>query len=697
MTRYSQQLSNSLTILGVYSSHDMGACLLRDGKVITMIEEERLNRFKHARASGGNFYQLPEQINPELWIPWQSINYCLKASGYGLDDLDAIVIDNQEMISRIPIKDQNKIIIADYPRYGEHHFLHALSTFFTSHFEEAAVLVVDGDGNTKKGYYEAESGYYFSNRNGDWYGVFKNRYPWNSGKEGILIGLGWMYDNISAILGFSSPYANLGEPGKTMALAAYGRESAEFRSPWIKLQGFSLDFSGFQKWIHDQGYCSFCRMDGKKNSIIKNEENISPFAKNMAFKVQQELEKSMIHLVKEMKKKTGSKNLCLAGGVALNSITNAKIASRDIFDEVFILPACHDGGQSLGLAYYGYLRLMKKRKNMGVSANLSINTQIPNFNIVPLRHAMLGRNYSADKICKLLKRARIPFYKFSQQDDVTSEAALELSHSKIIGWFQGGSEIGPRALGSRSILADPRDESMKDFLNTRIKFRERFRPFAPSVLKERASEVFEMKGKSPYMLLVVPVRGDWLGKIPAVTHCDGTVRVQTVDSKIQPFFYQLIKKFEQITNVPLVLNTSFNFSGQPIVETPRDALKCFLFTEIDCCYLENLKIEQPDEAEMYLSWTQGCNFSIEKDKVTKEKKIYIHTSQGTFSISESSEQILLFFKSLTNKGLHLKAAFESVYADKMEEDKELWIWYLRMIKELLRIRVLTLRLGKVLF
>jgi carbamoyltransferase len=586
-------------VLGVYTGHDLAACLVVDGRIAVMIEEERLTRVKHA---------LPKSVR-DLWskfggrfgyFPWASVAYCLDAAGLGIDDLDAIVLPEEaaltDMVNVLPVRDRSKVLVSSEPLGGAHHHRHALSAFLASPCERAAVLVVDGDGTVTDAGYEAETGYLFEARDRPGKELFKNRYPSGSG---LRSGLGWLYEYASAILGFVNTHVGyLGEPGKTMGLAPYGRASQALEGPWVrKGDGFALDFTPFHQWLVESGNHKRLRFDSRDRALIQEESAITQEAKDLAWKAQAELEGVLMHLVERLHRATGAKDLCIAGGVGLNSVANARILDKGPFKRVFIQPASHDAGQAIGLAYDGWLRLLAR----GATTT----------SIAPVRHACSGRTYPPADVRALLEATKLPFTELKDDAALADDAAAELERGRIVGWFQGGSEYGPRSLGHRSILADPRDPGMKDRLNARVKFREGFRPFAPSVLREKAAEVFELEGESPYMLLVVPVRKAWRKRVPAIAHVDGTARVQTVEADVDPVYHGLISAFERRTGVPLLLNTSFNLRGMPIVESPRDALQCFLYTDMDALYLGRFKVARPTARQLVPCAAPGWRFVVE--------------------------------------------------------------------------------------
>jgi carbamoyltransferase len=297
--------------------------------------------------------------------------------------------------------------------------------------------------------------------------------------------------------------------------------------------------------------------------------------KDLAWQIQDDTETVLLDRARWLRETTGAKNLCLAGGVALNCVANGRLAREAGFENVWIQPAAGDDGIAIGCAYYGYLALQKK----------------PRASVI--EHAYFGKPYSDADVRNATDKTLIRLAtKTTQSDNISRDAAKVLAEGKILGWFQGGSEFGPRALGNRSIIADPRSAEMKDILNRRVKFRQAFRPFAPIVLAEREDEIFEGGHDSPYMLMAKPVRPEWKDKIPSIVHVDGTARVQTVRAETNPPLYRLLKEFEALTGVPVLLNTSFNVKGEPIVETPRNAMECFLSTDIDCLALHDLLIRK---------------------------------------------------------------------------------------------------------
>jgi carbamoyltransferase len=296
---------------------------------------------------------------------------------------------------------------------------------------------------------------------------------------------------------------------------------------------------------------------------------------DVAWRVQDDTEKVLIERARWLRETTGAKNLCIAGGVALNCVANGCIVREAGFDNVWIQPAAGDNGIAIGCAYYGHLAIQKRTRTF------------------VMKHALLGVDYKDNDVRNAANRLLLSRKTFNGPGrSICSETAKLLSEGNVFGWFQGGSEFGPRALGNRSILADPRRAEMKDKLNKRVKFRQAFRPFAPIVRYERAKDIFVGEDESPFMLRAKHVRAEWKDRIPAIVHVDGTARVQTVRREHNERMYDLLTEFEKLTGVPLLVNTSFNIKGEPIVETPRDAVNCFLYTGIDYLALHDMLVSK---------------------------------------------------------------------------------------------------------
>ena len=439
-----------------------------------------------------------------------------------------------------------------------HHTCHAACAFFLSPFEEAAVLTLDGTG-------EWATTTRWLGRNNGLASVDGTDFPHSLGK---------VYEAFTQFLGFRP---NSGE-GKVMGLSAFGdptRFRVEFQQILRLEEGgaFRVDMDWFRYHLGAE------RLYGRKAITAFGaprvpESELTERDMDLAAALQERTEEAALHLALDLHARTGASDLCLAGGVALNSCMNARIARDGPFRDVYIPPPAGDPGTALGAAKYVHhvLRGGTDREE--------------------LTHANWGPQFDAQSCERALQGSG---FEYSSVDNPAENAARALSEGQVVGWFQGRMEIGPRALGNRSILADPRRPDMQDIVNRRVKHREGFRPFAPAVLAERCSDFFDAPGPSPFMLFVYGVRRDRRQDIPAVTHVDGTGRVQTVDREQNPRFRQLIEAFDAITGVPVVLNTSFNVRGEPIVCTPEDALACFRETGMHRLYLGDFEVTKPSD------------------------------------------------------------------------------------------------------
>jgi carbamoyltransferase len=565
-------------ILGVNAyDHDTSACLLRNGEIAFAISKERITRKKHDRG----FFR-------------EAVDYCLNAEGIGLDDVDLVVRNSYVL----PVEDMETRMLSMYvpeamdleeraesmahplflPHSNKvmtvsHHLAHAYSGFAVCPFEEGVVMVVDGVGSyagdiTEPGQLtenvdplarESESYYRFS---GSTLETLKK--VWLHPTRGFLSdefifmpGLGALYSRVSSYI-----FADWNKCGEVMGLAPYGRPGA-FK-PLLRVENGELRFTAWdrdlaQPWMMNRD------SDWEKSAYMQHWEDL-------AWRMQDDAETVLLERARWLRETTGAKNLCLAGGVALNCVANGRIAREAGFENVWIQPAAGDDGIAIGCAYYGQLAVQKKPRSY------------------VMHHAFTGVPYTDEKINAATSTTSVRLQARSwRSDDVFAETAKLLSEGNVFGWFQGRSEFGPRALGNRSLIADPRTAAMKEKVNKRVKHRQAFRPFAPVVLAERANDVFECDGRdSPYMLLAERVRPEWRDKIPAVTHVDGTARVQTIRLDQNEPLYRLLQAFDKLTGVPVLMNTSFNVKGEPIVETPEDAINCFLSTGVDYLVLHDV-------------------------------------------------------------------------------------------------------------
>ncbi|MCX5812165.1 MAG: carbamoyl transferase [Proteobacteria bacterium] len=563
-----------MNILGIHTfGHDTGATLISGGQLLA-IGEERLNRQKHSGA-----------------FPHKSVRYLLETAGLkNIGNIDLIV-----GVTRIGKDGKNKeieMIRSELDYKGKvhtisHHAAHAASAFYPSPFDEAAVMVVDGLGSNaadvdagaktpfifrvidkkiQKKFEEVQS--FYRAIDGRLHTIRKDY-----AMPGFTNGLGLLYMGTSVFVGFG----DFGS-GKVMGLAPYGEHTdGRYRRNFYEIVDGAVLIPSEKNFVrHIDHFQKMYYPDIPKRDKGKLPDEVYTA---ITFEVQDALEKALIEIAGHLYKISPSKNLCYAGGVGLNSVANKKILDNTPFENIFVQPAACDTGIALGCALHG--------------AHMLNNEEPKKYKF---KNAYTGRRYSEEEILSALNSTT--HIKFSKEQNVAQKAAKLLAEGKILGWFEGGSEIGPRALGHRSIICDPGKPDMKDILNARVKHREAFRPFAPSILKEYVSDYFELTCESPYMLLIAEVKEDKRKVVPSITHVDNTARVQTVTREDNGRFYDLIEEFRKITGVPVILNTSFNIAGEPIVETPADALKCFMSTEMDYLIIEDYFIEASGPKEL---------------------------------------------------------------------------------------------------
>lgn len=547
------------------SNHDFAACLVDGGDIVVGIEEERISRVRYSVGVNSLFNQ--------------SWRYCLDAHAVRLTDVDHIVADDTLLPpAYFNFRSRTTLI--------RHHLAHAASTFYPSPFQRAAILVVDGAGSLIDG----KGVETLTTALGDGCEIteISKVYGVNYSTDGLSRAriyqagdsdnsLGFMYKAVSRAIGFVL-YAEgdwyLSEDGKTMGLAPYGGDH------------YCAEFRRYLELLPDGRYTLHLRNGGLLDVIDRALEGLQGderFARaaDLAYAAQDLLEQTLIHAARQLHADTGLTALCLAGGVALNCVANGRLQRETPFENVFVQPAAGDGGCAVGCAYYGHHVLGGLTRDRGPS---SVQR--------PQRHAYLGMTYPDSHVRRALDASGLPYRKVEQPARIAAEL---LSRSRLLGWFTGGSEFGPRALGHRSILADPRQAEMKDILNAKVKHREPFRPFAPAVLAEQVSEYFELDIESPYMLLVAPVREEKRSAVPAIVHVDGTARVQTVTRAENGRYRELIDWFHRLTGVPVILNTSFNDRGEPIIETPEHALNFFGPSQLDYLVMEDYLIAHSEE------------------------------------------------------------------------------------------------------
>ena len=573
-------------ILGINAYHaDSSAAIFKDGVMIAATEEERFRRLKHWAG-----------------FPSMAIEFCLKEAGITLAELDHIAIGrdpkakldkkiayllknpgggfnavldrirNAKKVSSLEdefakIQPLPKASIKKKIHQAEHHRSHLASAFFASPFEEAALLSIDGSGDFTT----------------TMIGIGKGNKIEVLGSVDFPHSAGIFYSAFTQLLGFP----HYGDEYKVMGLAPYGepkyvdqlKEVLQFTDDGLfklNLKFFRSGKSGIVSYGEDHVpvvaplYADL--MIEKFGAVRKKDEPLSQYHKDMAASVQRITEELIFHILNHLQKRTGLKNICIAGGVAQNSVANGKITRMTDFANVYIPSAGHDAGISMGAALWVHNEVLKQPRSK------------------PIWSAYTGAQFSNDEIAAYLNSRNIEF-SYYDDEGLYERVAERLVNAGVIGWFQGRAEFGPRALGARSILADPRRNDAKDLLNAKIKRRESFRPFAPSILKEYVDEYFEVNDVVPFMEKVFPVRKEKQSIIPAVTHADGTGRLQSVDKEVSPRYYNLIDKFRQKTGVPILLNTSFN-ENEPIVNSPENALDCYLRTQMDMLVMGNIIIER---------------------------------------------------------------------------------------------------------
>jgi carbamoyltransferase len=562
-----------MIVLGINSVyHESSASCLIDGQIVSAVEEERFNRQKHGKTA--------QVANPHL-LPIQSINFCLKDANLSQDDIDIIAFSFDPKVRKKNFEIDPISLAGDWGSIeGEktfllgldmvkhslnqalgdkaaeklvwvpHHLAHASDAFFRSGFAEAAILVIDGIAENAS----SVMAYGKGNRIGILHEI---SYPHS---------LGLLWEKVSQFLGFSEYDAC-----KVMGLAAYGQSKTlqEAFSQFARItdKGFTLEKDILRFRVPE-----FEFLEALLGKSRKKNQPIEKHHKDIAATLQTFTEQAVLHLVEDLYRVYPSENLCLAGGVALNCVTNWLIKEKGPFKNIFIPSAPHDAGTAIGAALYAYHT--RSGKQAAPTQQLSLYT---------------GPEYTQEEILQAISESGLTARRSS---DSAYEAADMIADGKIVGWFQGRMEFGPRALGNRSLLADPRYASTRELLNQKVKHREDFRPFGPSILAEKASLWFDIGRPSKslgYMLFTCPVRPEKREKIPAVVHVDGTARIQIVERELNPSYYRLIERFEQHTGVPVILNTSFNDS-EPIVCSPKDAISTFKRTAIDALVMEDFII-----------------------------------------------------------------------------------------------------------
>lgn len=618
-----------MNILGISAFyHDSAATLIQDGVITAAAQEERFTRKKH-----------------DPGFPAKAIEYCLKFGGIGMNDLDAIVFYDKPLLKferlletyyenapagirsfviampvwlkekfflkRLIKEEFNKIEKTDFRKipllFTEHHLSHTASAFYPSPFEEAAILTIDGVG-------EWATASICHGKGKDITILKELRFP-NS--------VGLLYSAFTYFLGFK---VNSGEY-KLMGLAPYGDPNApetrkyvelikkelitiqEDGSIWLNQKYFN--YATGLTMVHDAAFKELFGIERRKPESELEQKHC-----NLGYAIQEVTEEIVMKMAAEAKRLTGSENLCMAGGVALNCVANGKLLRKKIFKNHYFQPASGDAGGALGAALAAY------HIHFGVERNRAGYTKIDD-----MEGSYLGPEYTDQDVELMAKRYKAVYTKFEHFEDLAKAAAKVISESNVIGWCQGRMEWGPRSLGNRSILADPRNEEMQMKLNLKIKYRESFRPFAPVVLAEDAADFFELEGTSPYMLLVADVQKKrrnplpdnynslnlkeklyhLRSDIPSVTHLDFSARIQTAHKETNPRLTGLLQAFKDITGYGVLVNTSFNVRGEPIVNTPEDGYKCLMRTEMDYLVIGNYMFAKKDQPE----WKEKVDWKLE--------------------------------------------------------------------------------------
>ncbi len=562
--------------------HDASAALIKDGKIVAAAEEERFTRIKH-----------------DSGFPINAVKFCLNSQGISINDigyigfyekplvkLERVLYQHLEMfplslktfVTSMPSWLTEKLRVIRKVRkalkykgdvlFIEHHMAHAASAFLPSPFKKAAIVTVDGVGEW------TTTAYGIGNKNS--INLLKEiRFPHS---------LGLLYSTITAYLGFKVNNSEY----KVMGLSAYGNQDKETNEFYQKIKQV-IDLKEDGSFRLNMGYFTYhykdrmpskrlCRLLGGK--IRKRSEPITKRHKDIAAALQIVYEEALFRILNHIQRQTKQKNIVLAGGCGLNSVANGKILKNTKFKNIWIQPASSDSGTSIGAALYIYNTILNKERKE------------------PMDSAYLGPEFSKQEIKEFLEKNRIKYREFKSQEDLIKTTSNLIFKNKVIGWFQGRMEFGPRALGSRSILANPCNPKARELLNKKVKHRESFRPFAPVVCEEDAEKYFECDKPLPkpadFMLMVYPIKKEYQKKLPSVTHIDGTGRLQVIRKKQNELYYKLIKRFGHVSGIPILINTSFNIRGESIVCTPNDAYKCMMGTEIDCLIIGNFLVKRED-------------------------------------------------------------------------------------------------------
>jgi len=589
-----------MNILGISAFyHDSAACLIQDGQIIAAAQEERFTRKKHDHT-----------------FPLHAINYCLEAGHIGLENLDLVAFYDKpfqkfdrllatyltyaprgltSFLKAMPLWLKEKLWIKDHIAevlqfkgriiFPEHHQSHAASAFFPSPFEETAFLTVDGVGE-----WTTSS-----------YGIGEDNRIRIMGELHFPHSLGLLYSAFTYFTGFR---VNSGEY-KLMGLAPYGQPKYAdmIRETLIDLK----EDGSFRMNMRYFNFAAGLTMTNRRFARLfggpprKPESEITQREMDLAASIQVVTEEILLRMVHHVHRQTGKTNLVLAGGVALNCVGNGRILREGPFEKIWIQPAAGDAGGALGAALFAWHQYLGHARQVAADHDSQ-------------RGSYLGPEYGDEDIKDFLD-ARNVAYRYMEDEELFITVAQLMAEEKVIGWFQGRMEFGPRALGNRSIIGDARSATMQSTMNLKIKYRESFRPFAPSILAEKVANVFDLQEESPYMLLVAPVKKElWVNEdksrqglsminarrstVPAITHVDQSARIQTVNYRDNPRYHSLISAFEDLTGSPVIINTSFNVRGEPIVRTPEEAFTCFMRTDMDHLVLGNFLLDKSDQDQL---------------------------------------------------------------------------------------------------
>mgnify|MGYP001800265198 FL=1 len=555
--------------MGINLGHERSVALVKDGEIVVAVEQERLDRQKY---SLGFMLQAPG-VASHIQMPAEAIRYCLDHCGITLESLASITpnMPGHDFAPEIARKVLPENMTEQIKQIPSHHLAHAYSAFWPSGFDEAIVLVADASGSTDE-MHRTES---YSVYVGQGHTLTMLHSEKVVAHLAGLSTLGFLYEYVTRKAGFVSQISGSAmshaEAAKLMGLAPFGGEQPNLHR-WIQAEesDYHLDIAAYEIFLEIAAL-------EKLYDTGEGKPYLREYLVDLAYKVQQELALALQHVVTVAMQETGLKKLCVAGGIGLNSVANYQLLRQLNLDDIFVFPAAGDGGIAAGCALWGYAQSGETRR-------------------VRLTRATLGKAYGVEDCREVIAQ----FSSTIEMEELSPEQMLQrsaeaLSQGHIVARFEGGCEYGPRALGHRSILCDPTFERMRDIINARVKFREAFRPFAPVIPAEAAAEVFELDHAAPFMLLVPPIRPAYRDKIPAVSHVDGTGRVQTVTAQDNPYFHSLCHELVTLRDgPPVLLNTSFNVAGQPIVETPAEAIQTFLNTDIDYLALENFWISKRD-------------------------------------------------------------------------------------------------------